>query len=104
MKIDIINVKKSYGKKQVLMDITLTVESGKCVSILGANGCGKSTLLSILAGMQKADGGQFLCDNTDLFSDSKSRVSHISYVPQRKVIFCRQFFDKRGALRYIRYM
>lgn len=82
MKIEIRNIKKNYGKKQVLKDITLTIESGKCVSILGTNGCGKSTLLSILSGVQKADGGQFLCDNTNLFSDSKAKESLISYVPQ----------------------
>ncbi len=78
----IVNVKKSYQKKTVLENITLSVEPGECIGILGSNGSGKSTLLSILAGVQKADGGAFLWDNTDLFQNENLRTKLIGYVPQ----------------------
>ena len=60
-----------------------TVESGKCVGILGGNGCGKSTLLSILAGVQQADGGSFLYEGEkDLFTFPRQRAQLVGYVPQ----------------------
>ena len=82
MKIEIKNIAKKFKKKQVLRDICLTAESGKCIGILGANGSGKSTLLSILAGVQGCDGGSFLCDGTDLLQNSRARSGLVGYVPQ----------------------
>lgn len=82
MKIQLKGIKKNYGKKQVLKDINLSAESGKCIGILGGNGCGKSTLLSILSGVQIADGGNFLYDGNDLFKFEKQRARLVGYVPQ----------------------
>lgn len=82
MKIEINGIKKKYGKKSVLKDINLTVESGKCIGILGSNGCGKSTLLSILAAVQTADSGSFLYDGKDLFKYKSQRQALVAYVPQ----------------------
>lgn len=82
MQIVINHLRKRFQKNQVLKDINLTVDSGTCVGILGANGCGKSTMLSILAGVQSADGGTFLCDGRDLFKDAKGREAAVGYVPQ----------------------
>lgn len=82
MNISIRNVKKSYGKKQVLRGVSLEAESGKCIGILGGNGCGKSTLLSILAGIQPADGGSFFYNDRDLFKYPRQRAELIGYIPQ----------------------
>jgi len=82
MQIEIKNVSKCYGKKQVLKDISFSAEGGKCIGILGANGCGKSTFLSILAGVLERDGGQFLFNGEDLFENRKKRSSLVGYVPQ----------------------
>lgn len=78
----IINLKKSYQNKTVLQEITLSVEAGECVGILGSNGSGKSTLLSTLAGVQKPDGGVFLWEDKDLFHNETLRTNLIGYVPQ----------------------
>ena len=51
MEMELAGIRKSYKKKKVLTDISLSVGSGSCVGILGGNGSGKSTLLSILAGV-----------------------------------------------------
>ncbi len=82
MLIEIKNIKKKYGKKVVLSDISVKAESGKCIGIIGANGCGKSTLFSILAGVNRFDSGEFLCDDKDLLKNSKQRASVVGYVPQ----------------------
>lgn len=80
--IEIKEIQKSYRKKCVLRNVSLKVEEGSCVGILGGNGCGKSTLLSILAGVQAADNGSFLREGTDLLSDEKKRMRVLGYVPQ----------------------
>tara|TARA_R110002020_G_scaffold109430_16_gene253158 strand:+ start:25744 stop:26991 length:1248 start_codon:yes stop_codon:yes gene_type:complete len=51
------NISKSYGQTQVLKDISLDIEDGEFVSLVGQSGCGKSTLLRILAGLEAQDSG-----------------------------------------------
>lgn len=82
MLIEIESIQKKYGKKQVLTDIFLKTESGKCIGIVGGNGCGKSTLFSILAGVNRSDNGRFLCDGQDLLKQAKLRTTLVGYVPQ----------------------
>ncbi len=82
MEIRIENIRKKYGKKSVLGGVTFSAQSGECIGVVGANGCGKSTLLSILAGVLKADGGEFICDGADLFSSPSERRKLVGYVPQ----------------------
>lgn len=82
MEIRIENIRKKYGKKTVLDGVTFSAVSGECIGILGANGCGKSTLLSILAGVQSADGGDFIYDEVSLFKSNDKRRELVGYVPQ----------------------
>lgn len=78
----IVNIVKRYKNRDVLQGIDLQTTSGKCVAILGANGSGKSTLLSILAGVLKADEGEFLWQEKNLLKDSLSANKVIGYIPQ----------------------
>lgn len=82
MDIEIKDIRKAYGKKQVLNGISLTAHSGRCIGVLGKNGCGKSTLLSILAGVQRCDGGAFLIDGHSLFERPADLRRNVGFVPQ----------------------
>ncbi len=76
------NIKKRYGKKEVLGGITFSADKGMCIGVLGVNGSGKSTLLNILAGIQKCDSGDFKYNDTSLIKNAKKRGEFVGYVPQ----------------------
>ena len=82
MEIQVKGISKSYGKKLILKDVNFSAKSGQCVGILGGNGSGKSTLLSMLAGVQSANGGEFLYNDKDLFFYKKERQQLVGYIPQ----------------------
>ena len=50
-------IRKAFGAKDVLNDVSLNVEAGELLAILGPSGCGKSTLLRVVAGLLRADRG-----------------------------------------------
>lgn len=55
---------KFYGKKQVVKEVTTTIQRGKITSFIGPNGAGKSTLLSMVSKLMDADSGEVLVDAT----------------------------------------
>ena len=61
--LEIKHIKKSFDGKEVLKDISLTVEEGEVVSILGPSGSGKSTLLRCATFLERADDGKIAYDN-----------------------------------------
>lgn len=75
------NIRKKYGKRNILNGINLEAENGMCIGIIGSNGSGKSTLLGILAGTISSDGGSFCYDECNLLSSGKS-AELVGYVPQ----------------------
>ena len=62
------DVKKNYGKKEILKGINLTVQEGEIISVLGPSGCGKSTLLNIIAGILPLNAGQIFVRGKEMSS------------------------------------
>ena len=58
-------VRKAFGRNQVLKGVNIEAEEGQVVGLIGANGCGKSTLLKIIAGLAQADEGTCLFNERD---------------------------------------
>ena len=90
------NIVKSYHGEQVLKGVSLTVEDGEFVSIMGESGSGKSTLLSILGGFLTPDGGRVLWDGTPLSSLTEARLSALR---STRLGFVFQFFRLVPTLR-----
>ena len=67
--IDVINLNKSYGKNNVLIDANLRVEDGDIFGLVGINGAGKSTLLRLLSGVMRADDGKILFDGEEVYEN-----------------------------------
>ena len=57
------NLKKSFGKTEVIHDLSIDVRDGELIVIVGPSGCGKSTLLRMVAGLEDANEGNILIDN-----------------------------------------
>ena len=64
--IKIKNLKKSFGKNQVLRGVDLNIENGKTTFIIGSSGCGKSVLLKHVIGLLKPDEGSVLINGEDV--------------------------------------
>lgn len=85
------DVKKTFGGKfEALKGVSLTVEKGDFISILGASGSGKSTLLTIFGGMDRADGGTVVFDGMDI---GKLKEKELGKLRRTKVGFVFQFFN-----------
>lgn len=82
MELQVENIQKRYGRKQVLNGVSLEAARGDCVGILGTNGTGKSTLLRILAGVLKTNAGRCLWQGEDLLKNASLRAKTVAYVPQ----------------------
>ena len=81
------NIKKTYGKINVLDGVNLSIESGHIVSILGKSGAGKSTLLHILGTLDKTDSGEVKIDGIEISNQSESglanfRNNHLGFIFQ----------------------
>lgn len=66
------NLTKRYGKKAVLENLNLTLESGKIYGLIGRNGAGKTTLLSILSNQNPATSGSVTLDGQDVWENRKA--------------------------------
>lgn len=83
------NLAKSYGPRQIVKDVSLTIESGQIVGLLGPNGAGKTTCFYMIVNLVNADQGQIIIDDqdiTDLPMHGRAQKG-IGYLPQEASIF-----------------
>ena len=86
-----INVNKSFGDKEILRDINLTIPRGKIIGLLGKNGTGKSTLIKLLNDLLTPTSGEILINGEKVGVNSK-RI--ISYLPERTYLDKSMTVDK----------
>ncbi len=79
------NIKKSFDGEEVLKDISLSVEEGKILSIIGPSGSGKSTLLRLATGLETIDGGEIVYDGNIAAKTEHGKVEYASKVELKKI-------------------
>jgi ABC-type branched-subunit amino acid transport system ATPase component len=72
--VDIDGVDFSYGRLQVLFDVSLRVEQGEALALLGTNGAGKSTLLRLLCGLERPSAGAISFEGADITTTPAERL------------------------------
>lgn len=83
MKLEVQNIKKSFGDKEILKDISFSAESGKALGLLGRNGAGKTTTIRILMDVFHADSGELLLDEKS-FDPQKIQIG---YLPEERGLY-----------------
>ena len=84
-----LHLKKTFGKRTVVHDVSLTVKSGEVVGLLGPNGAGKTTCFYMMLGLVAADAGAISLDGeplTHLPIHRRARLG-LSYLPQEASVF-----------------
>ncbi|MBI9094146.1 MAG: LPS export ABC transporter ATP-binding protein [Sphaerochaeta sp.] len=87
--LEVVNLAKSYGKKEVVKDISFSMQAGEIIGLLGPNGAGKTTTFYMIVGFLKPKSGTILLDGKDItglpmYVRSKRGLS---YLPQEPSIF-----------------
>jgi branched-chain amino acid transport system ATP-binding protein len=87
--IELKNIYASYGKKEVLSDVSIAVKKGEIVSLIGPNGAGKSTTLKVISGFLKPKSGKIIFKDKDITNLSPWQRSKlgIAYLFQGGSIF-----------------
>ncbi len=77
------NITKKFGSLEALKEVSLSVEDGSILGLLGSNGSGKSTMLRLIAGVYKPDHGEIMIDGMESFEniDAKDKVFFVSDYP-----------------------
>jgi len=87
--LDIKNIQTFYGKIQALRDVSIKVNTGEIVSLIGANGAGKSTLLMTVSGINKPREGEIVFEGKNIEKEEPHKIVKlgISQSPEGRRIF-----------------
>lgn len=87
--LEIDGLRSGYGNIEILHDLSLRMESGEYVAVVGANGAGKTTLLRSISGLVKITGGSITLDGADLTAKPAYKVPSvgIAHVPEGRQVF-----------------
>ena len=96
--IDIQNVSRRYGSVLALKNVSLRVEKGSILGLLGQNGAGKTTLLNILTGYLAPTEGRALIDGYDTLLEPAAARSHLGYLPEQPPLY-----DEMTVREYLRF-
>ena len=77
--LQLVDIKKCYRNVNALNSVSLEMQGGKIIVLLGVNGAGKTTLMRIMAGLENADSGQLLFNNQNIDCKALRQVANIGF-------------------------
>jgi len=80
-------LRKRYGERVVVNDVTFQIAEGETYGLLGPNGAGKTTTISMVCGLLKRDAGEVMIDGISLDVDALKAKSRLGYVPQDLALY-----------------
>jgi lipopolysaccharide export system ATP-binding protein len=97
--LSVVSIAKSYDKRSVLSDVSLSVARGEVVGLLGPNGAGKTTCFYSIMGLVKPDSGRIMLDGDDITGLPMYRraILGLGYLPQETSIFRGMTVEKNIA-------
>lgn len=84
------NVDKYFGSSHILKDITMVIEKGNFISVMGSSGSGKSTLLNLIGGMDRPEKGRIIVGGEDITAYTDEQLTAYR---RKKIGFVFQFFN-----------
>ena len=93
-------VNAHYGKIQALHDVSLHINQGEIVTLIGANGAGKTTLLGTLCGDPRASSGRIVFDGKDITDWQTAKIMReaVAIVPEGRRVFSRMTVEENLAM------
>ena len=83
MQLEVSSIAFSYGKKEILRNVSFSLRSGESIALLGRNGSGKTTLMRLLLGFIKPEKGTIRIDGHDIQDmTNREKARNIAYIPQ----------------------
>ena len=74
------NLNKSFGKKQILKDVSLTLEEGDILGFIGPNGAGKTTTIKLILGLQSIDSGSVSICGYDIKKEFTKAINNVGAI------------------------
>ena len=93
------SVSKYYGPKQIIHDVSFTVEPGEIVGFLGPNGAGKTTTMRMIAGFTTASSGRIRVAGFDMATHNDQAARRLGYLPEHPPLY--DVLEVRGYLSFV---
>lgn len=97
--LEVHDLNKSYGKKQVLFDVSFEVNSGEILGFIGPNGAGKTTTIKLILGLQFADSGEVVINGFNISKDREKAIEKVGAIVENPDLY--QYLSGRTNLEMV---
>lgn len=96
------NLKKSFGKKKVIKDVSFSIEEGDILGFIGPNGAGKTTTIKLILGLQRIDEGTVTINSFDIEKDFVKAIERVGTIVENPDMY--MYLSGRKNLELVRHL